>query len=132
MSLNNQIGDTSPERVASFVAKPRTLGKAAEVLYPVERVKKKWVPFLKYCDLHGLQKQICYRVLPMPKVKLIFNLPEEDEEYKTCMAAGDLAVACEEVDNRCRALLKWAEGPSDDAVRLATEIRAALANVLCR
>jgi hypothetical protein len=88
--------------------------------------------FVKYCDLHALPKQICYRVLPMPKAKLVFNLPEEDEEYKTCMAAGDLAVACEDVDNRCRALLKWSENPSDDAVRLAKEIRATLANVLCR
>jgi len=68
----------------------------------------------------------------MPKATLVFDLPEEQEEYETCMAAGDLAVACEDVDNRCRALLKWSENPSDDAVRLAEEIRAILGPVLWR
>jgi len=41
MSLNNQICDMSTERAAGSVTKPMTFGKAAEVLYPVERVKKK-------------------------------------------------------------------------------------------
>lgn len=68
----------------------------------------------------------------MPKAKLIFTLPEEQEEYATCMAAGELMVACEEVDNRCRALLKWTESPSDDAVRLAEAIREILGPVLWR
>jgi hypothetical protein len=68
----------------------------------------------------------------MPKATLVFDLPEEQEEYETCMAAGDLAVACEDVDNRCRALLKWSENPSDDAVRLAREIREILGPVLWR
>jgi hypothetical protein len=94
--------------------------------------KKKGVVFLKSSYWCGILKQSCYEVLPVPKVQLTFDLPEEQEEYRTCMAAGDLFVACEDADNRCRALLKWADSPSEDAVRLAKEIREILGTALHR
>jgi len=68
----------------------------------------------------------------VPKVKIVFDLPGEESEYRTCMLAGDMFVACEDADNKCRALLKWTENPSDDAVRLAEEIREILRPVLWR
>ena len=66
----------------------------------------------------------------MPTVSIVYSLPEEEEEYQVHMHAMKYAVAIEDVDNKCRALIKWSENPSDDAIQLAEDIREIIREVL--
>lgn len=62
----------------------------------------------------------------MPTATMTFTLPEEQHEFEIHAHAADFANACHEVDERCRAFVKWRENPSRDAVELAEEIREIL------
>jgi len=43
----------------------------------------------------------------MPKAILEFNLPEEQEEYKLTLKAGDWMMVCSEMDNWLRNRIKY-------------------------
>lgn len=68
----------------------------------------------------------------MPDVTVTFTLPDEDEEFRLHIDGPRFANACAAVDDRCRAFIKWSESPSEDAVRLAEEIRGMVREVLWR
>lgn len=66
----------------------------------------------------------------MPTVSVVYSLPEEEEEYHIHMDGLKYAQAVEDVDTKCRALIKWSENPSDDAIQLAEDIREIIREVL--
>lgn len=68
----------------------------------------------------------------MPNVTVRYSLPDEEEEYRLHLDGPRFAEVCEEVDQRCRALIKWSENPSPDAIALAEEIRSMIREVLWR
>jgi len=59
----------------------------------------------------------------MPIATLTFQLPDEEGDYEVCVNARKIASACWDADQHCRALIKYADNPSEDAARLAEAIR---------
>jgi len=59
----------------------------------------------------------------MPTATLTFQLPDEESDHMVCVNARKIASACWDADQHCRALIKYADNPSEDAVRLAEAIR---------
>jgi len=66
----------------------------------------------------------------MPVATLTFQLPDEEIDHATCINARKIASACWDADQRCRSLLKYADNPSEDAVRLAEAVREILKEVV--
>jgi len=66
----------------------------------------------------------------MPTATMTFTLPDEQHEFEIHTHAADFADACRQVDDKCRAFVKWHENPSRDAVELAEEIREMLREAL--
>lgn len=59
----------------------------------------------------------------MPIATLEFDLPEEEGDFNAAVQGRDARLALWEIDQRCRSLIKYADDPSEDAIRLAEEIR---------
>jgi len=66
----------------------------------------------------------------MPTATLTFQLPDEESDHMACVNARKIVSACWEADQHCRALIKYADDPSDDAVRLAEAVREILREVV--
>ena len=58
----------------------------------------------------------------MPIATLRFTLPEEEAEFRTAQQGQLAKSTLWEIDQKCRSLLKHGD-PSDEAARLAEEIR---------
>lgn len=63
----------------------------------------------------------------MPVATLTYQLPDEEEEFALAANARRLLIAIEHADQACRAVIKYHEQPSEDAVRLADKVRQILA-----
>ena len=59
----------------------------------------------------------------MTKAILRFDLPEDQGDFHAATHGREAISALWEIDNRCRALLKYGE-PTEEQIRLAEEIRA--------
>ena len=59
----------------------------------------------------------------MPLAALEFELPEEEVEFRAAVQGSQAKAALWDIDQRCRALIKYNDDASDDARRLAEEIR---------
>ena len=66
----------------------------------------------------------------MPTATMTFTLPDEQHEFEIHTHAADFADACRQVDDKCRAFVKWSNSPSRDAIDLAEEIRSILREAL--
>ena len=58
----------------------------------------------------------------MPIATLRFRLPDEQAEYDAARQGGEARSLLWDIDQRCRAILKYSE-PSEETARLAEEIR---------
>ena len=58
----------------------------------------------------------------MPIATLRFTLPGEQAEYDAARQGGEARALLWDIDQRCRAILKYSE-PSEETARLAEEIR---------
>jgi t-SNARE complex subunit (syntaxin) len=58
----------------------------------------------------------------MPIATLRFTLPDEQAEYDAARQGGEARSLLWDIDQRCRAILKYSE-PSEETARLAEEIR---------
>lgn len=59
----------------------------------------------------------------MPSVTIRYRLPDEQGEYDAARLGSEAMQVLWQIDQRLRSLLKYGE-PSEDAARLAQEIRA--------
>jgi len=67
----------------------------------------------------------------MPTATLTFNLPEEDYEYKTSIAAQDLANVILELDNDLRNKIKYqSDNYSEDEIKSFELVREKIVNLL--
>lgn len=55
---------------------------------------------------------------------LEFDLPEDQADYDRARLGSDAVSALWDIYNRCRAMRKWAQNPSEDAIALGAEIEA--------
>jgi hypothetical protein len=63
----------------------------------------------------------------VPVATLTYQLPDDDDEFQLAANARRLLIAIEHADQACRAVIKYHEQPSEDAVRLAEKVRRILA-----
>lgn len=63
----------------------------------------------------------------MSVATLTFQFPEDEADFRLAVNAHRLAAAIERADQACRSVIKYHENPSEDALRLAREVRALLA-----
>ena len=63
----------------------------------------------------------------MPVATLTYTLPDDEDEFRLAANARRLLIAIEHADQACRAVIKYHESPSDDAVQLAERVRQILA-----
>jgi len=68
----------------------------------------------------------------MSKVTLTFSLPEEWLEMNATLHGQDTLAVLEEADNHLRAFVKYREGQSADALKLAEEVREILREAMQR
>jgi hypothetical protein len=59
----------------------------------------------------------------VPIATLEFDLPEEQPEFSAAIHGGTAKLVLWDIDQRCRSLVKYNDAASDDARRLAEEIR---------
>lgn len=59
----------------------------------------------------------------MPIASLEFDLPEEEAEFRAATQGSRARGILWDIDQRCRSLIKYNDAASDDARRLAEEIR---------
>ena len=59
----------------------------------------------------------------MPIATLEFDLPDEQTEFRSATQGSQAKGILWDIDQRCRALIKYNDAASDDARRLAEEIR---------
>ena len=59
----------------------------------------------------------------MPTATLRFTLPDEQSEFDAARQGAEAKRVLWEIDQRCRSLVKYSEEASEDARRLAEEIR---------
>lgn len=59
----------------------------------------------------------------MPTATLRFTLPDEQSEFDAARQGAEAKRVLWEIDQRCRSLVKYSEEVSEDARRLAEEIR---------
>lgn len=59
----------------------------------------------------------------MPSVTLRYTLPDEQGEYDAARQGSEALALLHEIDQRCRSLIKYNDNASEDARRLAEEIR---------
>ena len=57
------------------------------------------------------------------RATLTFTLPDEQGEFDAARQGREALVLLHEIDQRCRSLVKYNDEASDDARRLAEEIR---------
>lgn len=60
----------------------------------------------------------------MPIATLEFDLPEEEVEFRAAVQGSQAKARLWDIDQRCRSLIKYNDAASDDAIRLAEEIRS--------
>lgn len=63
----------------------------------------------------------------MPVATLTYQLPDDEDEFRLATNARRLLVAIDHADQACRAVIKYHESPSADAVQLAEKVRQILA-----
>ena len=63
----------------------------------------------------------------MPVATLSYQLPDDEDEFRLAANARRLLIAIEHADQACRAVIKYHENPSADAVQLAQKVRQILA-----
>ena len=59
----------------------------------------------------------------MPIATLRYSLPDEQAEYDAARQGSEALALLREIDHRCRSLIKYSDKASEDARRLAEEIR---------
>jgi hypothetical protein len=59
----------------------------------------------------------------MPLASLEFDLPEEQVEFRAAVQGSQAKATLWDIDQRCRALIKYNDDASGDARGLAEEIR---------
>lgn len=59
----------------------------------------------------------------MPTVTLRYRLPDEQADFDAAMQGSEALALLHEIDQRCRSLVKYNDDASEDARRLAEEIR---------
>ena len=59
----------------------------------------------------------------MPTATLTFTLPDEEADFDAAREGGAARSLLLEIDQRCRSLVKYNDNASEDARRLAEEIR---------
>lgn len=59
----------------------------------------------------------------MPIATLRFDLPDEQGDFDAARQGREALVLLHEIDQRCRSLVKYRDDASEDARRLAEEIR---------
>jgi hypothetical protein len=59
----------------------------------------------------------------MPKVTVLYDLPEEQAAYDAARLGPQMSRLLWEIDQRCRTVVKYEQSPSEDRVSLAEEIR---------
>lgn len=64
----------------------------------------------------------------MPVATLTYQLPDDDDDFRLAANARRLLIAIDHADQACRAVIKYHDSPSEDAVRLAENVRQILAD----
>jgi hypothetical protein len=66
------------------------------------------------------------------KAKLEFELPGDQYQFDNALRGSDLKALVQDIDDQCRAIIKYELDPSDDLTEFCTKVRMliASANVL--
>lgn len=63
----------------------------------------------------------------MSVATLTFQFPEDESDFLLAVSAKKLLVGIDRAEQACRNVIKYHDSPSEDAVRLAEEVRSILA-----